>query len=304
MSTSTNEVEEYGFQAEMEQLLQLIIHSLYTHKEIFLRELVSNASDALHKIRFHGLTEKDYLDEGAELKIDITTDEEAKKIIIKDNGVGMTHDEIIQNIGTIARSGTLQYIEKLKAQQDEKKKGDQIDLIGQFGVGFYSVFMVAAEVSVRTRSYKKDEKAYEWKSQGTGKYTIEEIEKPDRGTEIHITLKEDSHEYASEATIKNVLQKYSNFVDFPVNVGEEHANKSSAIWRKQASQVTKEEREEFYKFISHDFQEPLGHIHLNAEAPIAYSALLFFPQKPLADVFQKPQAPSPAYGILFVNNHS
>jgi len=276
--------EEFSFQAEMDQLLHLLINSLYTHKEIFLRELISNASDALHKIRFIGLTEKEYLDHEKELKIEITVDDKAKTILIKDYGIGMTRDELINNIGTLARSGTLKFLTEIQ-QKDEKKNSD---LIGQFGVGFYSVFMVAQEVSVKTRSYTKDSKGYEWKSSGTNKYTISEISKEDRGTEILIKLKKDDENFASEFELKQIIQKYSNFVDFPVFVGADQANKSAAVWRKQASQVTEEERKEFYKFISHDFQDPMGHIHLNAEAPIAYSSLLFIPSQQSHDIFQKP----------------
>ncbi|MES0489701.1 MAG: molecular chaperone HtpG [Leptospirales bacterium] len=286
MSKTTDKVEEHSFQAEMEQLLHLIIHSLYTHKEIFLRELVSNASDALHKIRYLGLTDKGFLDESAELRIDITLDEEKKQVTIKDTGIGMTHDEIIANIGTIAKSGTMKFLKELSEKKDDKQKSD---LIGQFGVGFYSVFMVAQEVTINTRSFAKDEKAWQWKSEGTGKFTLEEIEKADRGTEIIIQLKEGEDEFASADSLKNIINKYSNFVDFPINIGEEHANKSSALWRKQASQVKEEERTEFYKFISHDMEDQLGHVHLNAEAPIAYSALLFFPAKSNNDIFQKPE---------------
>lgn len=277
--------EEFGFQAEMEQLLHLIIHSLYTHKEIFLRELVSNASDALNKIRFLALTEKGFLDEGADLKIDIAFDEKKNEITIKDNGIGMTHDELRQNLGTIARSGTLSYIKKIQEEKDEKKKSD---LIGQFGVGFYSVFMVADEVVVKSRSYLANESAYEWSSTGSGKFTIAPSDKADRGTEILIKLNKENKEYAADSRIQSIIQRYSNFVEFPIFVGENQVNKSLALWRKQSSSVTKDERLEFYRFISHDNGEPMGHIHVNAEAPIAYSSILFVPSKNQFDVFQRP----------------
>lgn len=295
---ATKKIEEFGFQAEMEQLLQLIIHSLYSHREIFLRELISNSSDALNKMRFIGLTEKDLLDEGKELRIDININEKNRSLSIKDSGLGMTKEELISNIGTIAKSGTLKFLEEMKK---DPKKGDEF--IGQFGVGFYSVFMVAEEVTIRTRSYAKDSVGYQWKSKGTGKFSIEEIEKSDRGTEISFTLKKDADEYAAIFRIKNIIQKYSNFVDFPIWINEEGetqkdkdkkegpqcVNTVSAIWRKKPSEIKEEERKEFYNFISNDFGEPIGHLHIQAEAPLAYSALLFIPSSSHNTLQQKPE---------------
>ncbi len=280
----TQNVQEYGFQAEMEQLLHLIIHSLYSHKEIFLRELVSNASDALNKMRFIGLTEKGFVDEGQELRIDISFDEKEKRVVIKDRGLGMTQDEIIQNIGTIASSGTLRFLQEMK--KDPSKKAE--DLIGQFGVGFYSVFMVADEVTLRTRSYRADSVGLEWKSNGKGKFTIAEIEKPDRGTEIIFQLNEAGEEFANEYQIKSIIKKYSNFVDFPIFMGEEKVNSVTALWRKNPAEVSDEERKEFYKFVANDYSDPMGHIHLRAEAPLSYSALLFVPGSASNSLFQRP----------------
>ncbi|MDH4200205.1 MAG: molecular chaperone HtpG [Spirochaetia bacterium] len=278
------DVKEYSFQAEMEQLMHLIVHSLYTHKEIFLRELISNASDAMQKLRFIELTEKDIEGVGEELKINIKLDEKKNQIIVEDNGIGMTEEELKQNLGTVAKSGTLNFLKELKAKENESKT----DLIGQFGVGFYSVFMVANEVTVKSKSYQKNEKAMQWTSTGTGKYSIAPSDKNNRGTEIIIQLKKEEKEYTGEYTIKNIIQKYSSFVEFPIQVGEEHVNKSSALWRKKTSEIKTEDLNEFYKFISHDFNEPLGHIHLNAEGALTYSALLFIPEKTTIDVFQKP----------------
>jgi len=283
--TKTKNTKEFAFEAEMEQLMHLIIHSLYTHKEIFLRELISNASDALQKIRFIELTDSEGLGAGEELKIQIELDEKKNQMVIRDNGVGMSEEELKQNIGTIAKSGTLKFLKEAAARPDKK---ENMDLIGQFGVGFYSVFMVAEEVCVRTKSVHPGEAAVEWKSTGTGKYTIEPIEKADRGTEIIIQLKKEDKEYTGEYQVKNIIQKYSNFVEFPIYLGQEHVNKSSALWRKKPSEVKAEDLTEFYKFISHDFNEPLGHIHVNAEAPLTYSGLLFIPEKSSGDIFQKP----------------
>lgn len=276
--------QEFSFQAEMEQLMHLIVHSLYTHKEIFLRELLSNASDALQKVRFIELTEKDILGAGEELKISIELDDKKNQIIITDNGIGMTAEELKQNLGTIARSGTLKFLQELKAKGDKGKS----DLIGQFGVGFYSVFMVADMVTVNTKSYLNAENAVQWQSTGTGKYTIEPSNKQTRGTEIIVQLKQEEKEFASDFTVKNIIQKYSNFVEFPIFVGTEHANKSLALWRKKSSEVKPEDLNEFYKYISHDFTDPLGHVHVNAEGTLSYSALLFVPEKGSMDIFQKP----------------
>jgi len=273
---------EFGFQAEMQQLLHLIIHSLYSHKEIFLRELVSNASDAINKLRIHSLT--DDLGDLGELKIEIKSDEKAGTLTVSDNGIGMTKQELIEHLGTIAKSGTKKFLQEM-ASSDSQKQGD---LIGQFGVGFYSAFMVAAEVSVESKSYKKDEPAFRWSSAGTGSYTIEECKKEERGTTITLTLKAEEKEYSQEHKVREILNKYSNFVEYPLYLGEEHVNKTTALWRKQSSKVTPEEVTEFYKYLTHDFTEPVGHLHVQAEAPISYSALLFFPKKNPFDLMQKP----------------
>lgn len=281
----TSDTQEFAFEAEMDQLMHLIIHSLYTHKEIFMRELISNASDALQKIRFIELTDPEILGAGEDLKINIEMDEKKNQLVIRDNGIGMSEEELKQNIGTIAKSGTLKFLKEAAAKSEKK---DNMDLIGQFGVGFYSVFMVAEEVRVRTKSVHPTEKAVEWKSTGTGKYTITPIDKADRGTEIIIQLKSEDKEYTGQYQVKNIIQKYSNFVEFPIYLGEEHVNKSSALWRKKTSEVKPEDLNEFYKFISHDFNDPLGHIQVNAEAPLTYSGLLFIPEKASGDIFQKP----------------
>ncbi|MFA5100604.1 MAG: ATP-binding protein, partial [Candidatus Omnitrophota bacterium] len=204
--------QTFEFKAEMKQLLNIIAHSLYTHPEIFLRELISNASDALNKVRFRRLTDKNILDPDDELQIKIEVDEKKQTFIIEDNGIGMTQDELVNNIGTVARSGTMEFFKRLK----EEGKAIDGNFIGQFGVGFYSVFMVTDEVTIETRSADADSKGYRWKSSGEGTFTIEEFDKKARGTRISFTLKDSAKEFSSEYRIKEIIEKYSNFADFPI----------------------------------------------------------------------------------------
>jgi molecular chaperone HtpG len=285
MSKKQDQVHQFEYKAEMKQLLDLIIHSLYTHPEVFLRELISNASDALNKVRILKLTDPDIIDPDAELKITINADSKKKTFSIADTGIGMTEEDLINNIGTIARSGTLQY---LKDHKDDQK-ALQEELIGKFGVGFYSVFMVTDEVIIETRHAAKDSKGVRWRSTGEGTFTIEEIEKAERGTKIAFTLKEDSKEFAEEHTIKETINKYSNFADFPIFFKDEKINTVSAIWRKSQSDVTDTERNEFYKFISNDYEEPLGHLHMALEGSVVnFKALLFIPKNAPFDMYRNP----------------
>jgi molecular chaperone HtpG len=267
-------MEEFEYRAEMKQLLHLIVHSLYTHPEIFLRELISNSSDALNKIRFRALTDKNILSPEAPLQIKIELDDKKKSFSIEDTGIGMTKEELINEIGTVAHSGTLEFLQQI---QKEKKALDG-NLIGQFGVGFYSVFMVTDEVTIETRYADPDSKGYCWKSGGEGKYTIEEIDRKERGTKISFTLKQDADEFAQEYRVKEIIQKYSNFVDFPIYVGKEQVNRVIALWQKQKNDIKDEEVNEFYKFISNDFNPPLGHLHLAIEGTVNFKALLFIPE--------------------------
>lgn len=272
--SDTVEKKEYQFQAEMSQLLHLITHSLYTHREIFLRELISNASDALNKLHFLSLTDEKVLGEDGELKIEIKLDEEKKTFSISDNGIGMTEEELINNIGTIASSGTGKFFSKLTG--DTKK---DLELIGQFGVGFYAVFMVADEVTVDTRSYQS-EQGYRWISSGSGSYTIEPIDKPDRGTSIAFTFKKDAEEFASKWRIESTIKKYSDFVAFPISLNEEKANKSTALWARPKNEIKDEEYNEFFKYIANSTEEPLSRMHLSVEAPVQFKAIMYIPQKP------------------------
>jgi molecular chaperone HtpG len=269
--------QEFEYKAEMKQLLHLIIHSLYTHPEVFLRELVSNASDALNKVRFMQVTNTPVIHPEVELKISIDVDAAAHTIRIEDSGIGMTREDLIDRIGTVASSGTLDFLSTMKNSGDSVDGGE---LIGQFGVGFYSVFMVTDEVIIETRHADPDSKGYRWKSKGEGTFTIEEIEKPERGTRISFTLKEDAHDLAEDYRLRSVIKKYSNFVDFPIYIGTERVNSVSALWQKKKDEVTKEELDEFYKFIAADFREPMDSLHLNIEGRVNFKALVFVPSAP------------------------
>ncbi len=281
---SNSNKQEFEYRAEMKQLLHLIIHSLYTHPEIFLRELISNASDALNKIRFRMLTDEEVLDKDAELKINIKVDEKNHTFTIEDTGIGMTKDELVNNIGTIAKSDTLEFLKKIK----EEGKNVSGDLIGQFGVGFYSVFMVTDEVVIEIRAADPDSKGYRWVSNGEGTFSIEEIDKKNRGTKISFTFKKEAEEFADSYRIRNIIQKYSNFVDFPIYLGEEKVNQVVALWHKSKDDIKEEELTEFYKFISNDFEAPLGHLHLSLEGVVNFKALLFIPAKAPLNLFRDP----------------
>ena len=274
-NNGTVPVQEFEYKAEMKQLLDLIVHSLYTHPEIYLRELISNASDALSKVRFNALTDQDILDKEAELAIRITIDSKEMTFVIEDSGVGMTEEELIANLGTVAKSGTLSFMQSLKEQQK------QLDgnLIGQFGVGFYSVFMVTEEVTVETRSARLDSQGYRWRSSGQGTYTIENIDKTERGTKISFKLKEEHKEFAEEYRVEQIIKKYSNFVDFPIYLGEKQVNSITALWQRSKSELKDEEVNEFYKFIANDYNDPLDFLPVSVEGMVTFKALLFLPKE-------------------------
>lgn len=267
--------QEFEYKAEMKQLLHLIVHSLYTHQEIFLRELVSNASDALNKARFRKLTDDNILSKDVPLEVHIEVDNDANLLTIEDAGIGMTREDLVERIGTVASSGTKAFLEQLKSQ--EKPLDGQ--MIGQFGVGFYSVFMVADKVTLETRHADNDSQGYRWESGGEGTFTLEEIERVERGTKITLHLKEDAKEFSEEHRIKHLINKYSNFVDFPININGEQVNTVKALWHKQKSEIGEEELNEFYKFIANDFMPPMGHLLLHLEGVVNFRALLFVPEK-------------------------
>jgi molecular chaperone HtpG len=269
---STQTPERHEFQAEVKQVLDIVVHSLYTDKEIFVRELISNASDATEKLRHTQITEKDIFDADLDLEIQVSADEEAGTITIKDFGIGMTHDELIENLGTIAHSGSKAFLNALK------EGGERNDnLIGQFGVGFYSVFMVADSVKVYTRSWQADGQSLCWSSDGSGSYEIEEADDERRGTRIVISLKEEYKDFAKKDRIEEIIKKYSAFVQFPVKVDGEALNTIGAIWLKNKNDITEEEYKEFYKFQAKAFDDPRFWLHFAADAPLEINALLFAP---------------------------
>ncbi|MDA7921508.1 molecular chaperone HtpG [Verrucomicrobiales bacterium] len=272
MST-THTPEKREFQAEVSQVLDIVINSLYTDKEIFVRELVSNASDALEKMRHTQLTESAVHQPDLPLEIQIESDAEAKTVTIIDHGLGMTRDELHENIGTIAHSGSKAFVKALEENQQKESA-----LIGQFGVGFYSAFMVADEVTVYSRSWREGEPSLVWKSDGKTGYEIEESdEELDRGCKIVLKLREDCEDFSEEGRVKTILENYSAFVSFPIMIGEDRVNTIEAIWRKKKGDVTEEQYTEFYKFSAKAFDEPRYRMHFNAEMPIELNALLFVP---------------------------
>ena len=272
--TSTPAPERHEFQAEVKQVLDIVVHSLYTDKEIFVRELVSNASDATEKLRHNQVAQKDadIFDADLDLEIQVTSDEEAGEITIRDFGIGMTRDELIENLGTIAHSGSKAFLTALK------ESGERNDnLIGQFGVGFYSVFMVADSVKVYTRTWQAEGEGYCWSSDGSGAYEIEQVEGERRGTRIVISLKDEYKDFAKKARIEGIIKKYSAFVQFPVLVDGEKLNTIGAIWLKSKSEVSEEEYKEFYKFQAKAFDEPRFWLHFNADAPLEINTVLYAP---------------------------
>ncbi|MDN4054554.1 molecular chaperone HtpG [Massilia sp. YIM B02763] len=293
------EKETLGFQAEVKQLLQLMIHSLYSNKEIFLRELVSNASDAADKLRFEAINNDALYGNDHELKIAILFDKEAKTITISDNGIGMSRDEAVSHLGTIAKSGTKEFFSKLSGDQQADAA-----LIGQFGVGFYSAFIVANRVTVETRRAGADAaQGVRWESTGEGDYTIEQIDKPSRGTDIILHLRDGEEELLSSWKLKSIIRKYSDHISLPIVMKKEEwddekkenvvkdefetVNQASALWARSKSDITKEQYDEFYKHVSHDFQPPLTHTHNRVEGRSEYTQLLYVPSHAPFDLWDR-----------------
>ena len=275
--------EEKIFKAETKELLNLMIHSIYTNKEIFLRELISNANDAIDKLKFQSLTNNELLKGDDKFKIEISVDKDNGTLTIKDNGIGMTYDEVDENIGTIAKSGSKVFKEQLEAA----KKAD-IDIIGQFGVGFYSAFIVADKVTLETRS-PYSENGVRWVSSGDGNYEIEEISKENRGTEITLHLKdgEEYSEFLEEWKIKELVKKYSNYIRYEIYFKDEVINSTKPIWKRDKKELKDEDYNEFYKATFHDWNDPLFYINLKVQGNIEYNALLFIPKKLPFDYYTK-----------------
>ena len=268
------EPQQYEFQAEVRQLLDIVIHSLYTEKEIFVRELVSNAADALEKLRHLQITEKEVFDDRLPLEINLTTDDAAKTFTIQDFGVGMTRAELVENLGTIAHSGSKAF---LKALSETEAKATS--LIGQFGVGFYSAFMVAKRVRVFSHSWRPAEAGQAWESDGAGRYAIEEAGGQRRGCKIVVELKDECAEFAQASRIEAVLKRYSSFVPFPINLNGKRVNTVQALWLRGKNEIKEEEYVEFYKFQANAFEAPRLRLHFSADAPLAINALLFVPEE-------------------------
>ena len=288
-----------GFQAEVKQLLKLVINSLYSHKDIFLRELISNSADACDKLRFEALSNDKLFEDDAQLKINISSDE--KTLTIEDNGIGMNRDEIVDNIGTIAKSGTKSFFEQLTGDQKQDS-----NLIGQFGVGFYSAFIVAEKVTVESRRAGEDkDKGVRWQSQGEGDYTLEEISKPSRGTKVILDLRKDDLEFAENFRIKTLIQKYSEHIGIPIMLLEEvsseddknkekesvlewqQINKATALWQLPRTSIKDEEYQEFYKTIAHDWENPMKWVHAKVEGNLEYTQLLYIPSHAPFDLYER-----------------
>ena len=284
----TNEeptTEERPFQTEVQQLLQILIHSLYTHTDIFLRELISNASDALDKVHHRSLTDKNIADPDAELQIDIDVQKSSKVLTIKDTGIGMTRDEVNANIGTIAHSGSADFIKRL-AETKDKDEQEQLKLIGQFGVGFYSVFMIAERVVLTTRSADPDAEAVMWESTGDGSYTISAADKQERGTEIKIYVRDDCEEYLDAHRLESIIRKHSDFVAYPIKIAGKQANNTSALWTRPRNEITDEQYNEFFTHITGDSDEPLAREHVVVDVPIQFYSILYLPkQAPMQFLF-------------------
>lgn len=298
MQTAEN-IEHLNFQAEANQLLKLMIHSMYCNKEIFLRELISNASDAADKLRFEGLSDAALYESDPDLKIRIAYDKEARTITIIDNGIGMSRQEVINNIGTIAKSGTREFFDSLTGDQAK-----DANLIGQFGVGFYSAFIVADKVTLTTRRAGLTvEHGVRWESAGEGEYTLETVEKPDRGTEIVLHLREGEDELLSSFQLRSIIRKYSDHITLPIVMKkevwddesksyrlsdeDETINQASAIWARPKNEITQEQYDEFYKHVAHDFEPPLAHVHARVEGKQEYIQLLYIPAHAPFDLFDR-----------------
>ncbi len=274
MSKESGAAQAFEFKAEIQQLLNILVHSLYTEREIFLRELLSNASDALNRIQFEMLTNRDVLDPEAELAIRIEADQDAGTLTISDTGIGMTRDEIAQDLGTIAHSGAAAFLKQLETAQRPS-----VELIGQFGVGFYSVFMVAERVRVVSRSYQAGADSVEWISDGGTSYQLGSAEKAGRGTRIEIKLKEDAAEFAATWRLEQIIRKHSDYIAFPIYVGdgESAVNQKTALWRQSPRETTAEQYEDFYRHLTLDVDKPLLHTHLVTDAPVNLRSLLYIP---------------------------
>jgi molecular chaperone HtpG len=270
---SDQSAQTFEFKAEIQQLLHILTHSLYSHREIFIRELISNAADALDKVRFKSIKGESMADPNLEFSIRIDVDEKDKTFVLRDTGIGMSKSEMVENIGTIAHSGTSEFLRQMAVQNESG-----VNLIGRFGVGFYSVFMAADKVELISRSAQEEEPPHRWISDGKGQFEIEPVTEATRGTSIKVFLREDAEEFCQKFRVESIIKKYSNFVPFPIYLNGEQINTISAIWREPKAQVREEQYNEFFKFIADETEEPLTRMHFSADAPIQFHSLLFVPK--------------------------
>ncbi len=289
--TVENKKETMGFQTEVQQLLKLMIHSLYTNKEIFLRELISNASDAADRLRFEGLQDDSFFENDSDLKIRIEFNKDMKTISVIDNGIGMSRDEVIDNLGTIAKSGTKQFFEKLTGDQASDSQ-----LIGQFGVGFYASFIIAKKVEVVTRRAGLPRtEGVRWTSDGESEYTVEALDRPKRGTKVILYLNDDVEEFLDAYRLRSIISKYSDHISLPIVMpkegddekGDETVNSATALWRRNKKDIKEEEYNEFYKHVGHDFEEPMTYVHTKVEGKLEYTSLLFIPSRAPFDLWDR-----------------
>ena len=289
--------ESYAFSTDINQLLSLIINTFYSNKDVFLRELISNASDALDKIRYKSITDASVLGDEEKLEIRLVPDKESKTLVIEDTGIGMTRADLVNNLGTIAKSGTKSFMEALEA-------GADISMIGQFGVGFYSCFIVAKKVEVITRRAGEDRaNGVHWVSEGESEYTIEIVDKPKRGTKVILHLRDDAEEFLDSFKLKNIITKYSDHISFPINMdkddessdeekdvtGEDTVNSATAIWTRNKKDINDDEYNEFYKHIAHDFEDPIAYAHNKVEGKLEYTSLLYLPSRAPFDLWDREQ---------------
>jgi len=275
--TAEEGLQTYEFKAEIQQLLNILVHSLYTDREIFVRELVSNAADALNRLQFEMLTNRDVLDADAELAIRVEVDEEAKTMTISDSGIGMTRDEIIENLGTIAQSGAAAFLKRL--EEVEGGELPPLEMIGQFGVGFYSVFMVAQDVRVVSRSYQPGAEACEWVSDGSASFRVGLAQKADRGTRIIVRFKEDAAEFATAWRVEQIIRTHSDFVTFPIYMDDRVVNRQKPLWRQSPRETTGQDYDDFYKHLTLDFEKPLLVSHLVSDVPVDIRSVLYVPAR-------------------------
>jgi molecular chaperone HtpG len=300
-------MEKLGFQAEVSRLLDIVAHSLYSDRAVFLRELISNASDACDKLRYLSLTEPGLIGEDPEFKITVAIDKAKKTLTVSDNGIGMNREDLISHLGTIARSGSAQFVQALEEDKSQDKKGD-VSLIGQFGVGFYAAFMVADEVTVVSRR-AGEAKAWKWVSDGRGEFQIGEAERASRGTDVVLHIKTDAEEFLEKARINAIITKYSDHIALPIKLieggTEEKVNQAAALWTRSKSEITEEQYRDFYRHVAHAFDEPWGTLHFKAEGKIEYTGLVFIPNVKPFDLFHPDRKQSLKLYVkrVFITDH-